>query len=161
MRLLALLAFTLCACDCGGGTPECAGPADCPSTHDCVTGAGGKKLCLRREPPDASEEPDPDLDASTPYYCDEVKPILDRTCLDNCHGATHDGSNDGTFRLDMYAQPDGGAGAFARAARVKFRIWDLKNMPPPISSSQPTLEERRRVAIWAKRGAPLCADAGS
>ncbi len=158
--LLALMfLLSLARCDCGGGKDECAGPADCPSTHECVTGAGGTKRCVLRAEPDA-DVVDPDLDASTAYYCDEVKPILDRTCVSNCHGVSRVGSMDETFQLDVYVQADGGAGAFAKAGRVKYRMADLKNMPPLSSAEQPTALERRRVGVWAKRGAPFCPDAG-
>ncbi|MGQ0505537.1 MAG: hypothetical protein ACT4TC_09470 [Myxococcaceae bacterium] len=159
MRSLFVLIFLLSACDRGGTEDPCVDSGDCASGFACVVGAGARRICVRSEGMDPIVEED-DPDASTPYYCDEVQPILNRTCVSTCHGAVRDGSKDDTFRLDVFAQADGGSGAKAKAARIKLRMTDVRTMPPLLEMTQPTLEERTTVGRWARRGALLCADAG-
>ncbi|MGA9521028.1 MAG: hypothetical protein WBV82_06165 [Myxococcaceae bacterium] len=96
---------------------------------------------------------------SGPFYCDEIKPILDTYCA-SCHGASPAGGAPATFRLDVFETMGGVPGAGAKAARVKARASDSKTMPPP-SSPQPTSEELALLAAWAQAGAPECQGSGS
>lgn len=91
-----------------------------------------------------------------PWYCREVKPILDSYCA-TCHGAPPSGGAPATFRLDVFGTVDGIVGAGAKALRIKARAADTRTMPPT-GAAQPTDAERAVLAAWANAGAPECED---
>ncbi len=94
-----------------------------------------------------------------PFYCDDIKPILDTYCS-SCHGSPPAGGAPATFRLDVFETVGSTPGAGAKAARVKARAVDSKTMPPP-SSPQPTSAELALLSAWAQAGAPECQGSGS
>jgi uncharacterized membrane protein len=137
---------------------RCENVTDCSAGQICVDGA-----CVPRSGKDGGPDAsviDPDADASTPYYCDQIKPILDRTCVLTCHGVDRSDSLNQPFRLDLYVDADGGGGAAALAPRIKVRAFDLATMPPLDARPLPTDDERRLLSIWTKRGALFCSDGG-
>lgn len=159
MRLFGLLQLSLGVVACYPGTDTlvskpCASDRDCPDEfYRCiVTRVDGNKTCEVIFPPKPIEPSGTSSGAIT--YCKDIKPILDRTCVATCHGATTSGSGLSNFRLDFYVDPTGAIeGAKDRAARIKARTTVSKDMPPP-SSAAPTEDERTLVGRWADEGAP-------
>ena len=94
-------------------------------------------------------------------YCNNVKPILDRTCVSNCHGADHTVSGRADFRLDRYETVGAVKGAFEFKDRIDARTKD-DSMPPigDMVSPRPSQEERALLDAWFKGGGLQC-DAGS
>lgn len=88
-----------------------------------------------------------------PDYCNDVKPIIDRTCVSNCHGSDNSGSSQ-PYRLDKYNDPAGGC--FEKADRIKARV-NSDDMPPPAPANpRPTAAERALVIRWVNTGATFC-----
>lgn len=154
---------------------QCQQDADCPEGLACVMSPQGIKTCGGYSPAPAPSPGDPTnggqtptagsdagTDAGTntggtgPFYCTDVKPILDTYCA-SCHGSPASGGAPSTFRLDVFATTGGLPGAQAKAGRIKARAADFPSMPPA-SSPQPSAGERSLLAAWANAGAPECAD---
>jgi hypothetical protein len=152
---------------------RCLSQFDCPS--DLYCGAGG--TC---EPELTLAKPDSGF-TGEPFYCKDVKVVLDRTCLYNCHGVIRADSLRYDFRLDYYEKPgpgcgplndgglpDGGCpdGAKAVAADIARMTFTFQSMPPPCLTAPgcrefPTQGERRLLDAWVKAGAPWCDDGGT
>lgn len=186
LQALILAASTVIAAGCFIDAGSFAGKScetsnDCPSPYTCVqvriggrtcelvhgleggsygTGTGGGSGAGGGGP---SRNPD---------YCHDVKPILDRTCISNCHGLAMD--YPGTrqdFRLDYYA-PSGantlpgakakavGAGCVAGVNCIKTRVSD-DTMPPASATPRPSSAERSLIIKWVNTGATECNDSGS
>ncbi len=95
-----------------------------------------------------------------PDYCHDVKPILDRTCVANCHGPDISGGGGNTFRLDQYSVAVVG-GAFEKRARVQARV-SADDMPPPgPANPRPTAAERALVIRWVTTGGENCRGGGT
>ncbi|MFZ5469163.1 MAG: hypothetical protein ACOZIN_06945 [Myxococcota bacterium] len=175
--LSGFVAGCLIATDDYAGKP-CESDEDCPrhtradgtveSFYTCVVyRADGFKSCEVIFPP----RPVLTGGAFPPTYCSHVKPILDRSCLANCHSTTDtSGSQRDDFVLDRYDGVAGKNGAKAMAARIKLRTVDCANsatlpgcengpMPPP-GGTTPTPEEMQVLTLWAGGGAPY-ADGGT
>src|SRR5439155_21909941 len=94
------------------------------------------------------------------YYCDTVKPILDSTCISNCHGLTPTftvTSGQISFRLDVYSNPAGPqVGAYEKKERIKYRAAQLKDMPPVGTTPMPTDTQRQQLQQWVDTGAQYC-----
>lgn len=156
-----LLAAVLVAAGCIISQDElagraCAFDADCPQSYACV-GPEGLRTCEVLYPPSTSSTDGGTPDAGpAPTYCKEVQPILEASCVSNCHGAVITGSGQTGFRLDYY-EADAGQpkGAKDMAARIKARAFDQRTMPPG-GSPAPTDAERAVLARWATAGAPFC-----
>ncbi len=153
----------------------CGDDTQCPDYYRCVQlGPTQSKTCEVNFP---SKYQPPVVDAGTrdagrvvtPFYCNEVKPLLDMYCTANCHGADTTGSLNDTFRLDYYTPPAGGKGAFAMASRIKIRTTDLATMPPAVDlmgNPVPMIPDAGRLVLsnWVLAGAPFCntgTDAGT
>lgn len=161
--LAAALAGLAAGCVIGVGSFEgksCNTSADCPEPYVCASVRGPAGTCelLRLPRPfDAGEEVPVD-------YCHDLKPILDRSCVSNCHNASPSyAGSPTTFRLDIYAPLDGGVpGAAGFSGRIQARVSD-DSMPPP-NAKHPdggaiprvTTPERLLVARWTRSGAPFC-----
>jgi len=145
----------------------CSDDSDCPSLYACSsTGVEGQRTCEVRYPP-AQASTDGGVDAGpVPTYCKDIEPILAASCVSTCHGADTSGSQVATFRLDYY-EPTGNdvPGARSKAARIKARAFDSRDMPPsnsPGTVTRPTDAQRALIARWVAGGAPFCdADGGT
>ncbi|MCP3103417.1 hypothetical protein LZ198_31495 [Myxococcus sp. K15C18031901] len=137
----------------------CSEDSDCPSLYACTGGSvEGQRTCEVVYPPVASAS-DGGADAGTvPTYCADIEPILAASCVSTCHGADTSGSQVSNFRLDYYEPTGNGVpGAKARAARIKARAFDSRDMPPSTSAvARPTDAQRALIARWVAGGAPYC-----
>ena len=174
MKRLAALAVAACAlvvagCFIGAGSfagKGCDTNNECPDPYTCVQVRPGGRTCelvhglsggSRGTGGGSGAGGGPVLN---PDYCDDVKPILDRTCLVNCHGVAMD--YPGTrkdFRLDYYVLDGGLPGAKVKAVAIKGRVVD-DSMPPSGPSPRPTSAERSLILKWVNTGAGECNDAG-
>ncbi|MGA9519867.1 MAG: hypothetical protein WBV82_00300 [Myxococcaceae bacterium] len=136
---------------------SCMTDLDCPGTYAClVTGLEGARTCqaLVFGGPSDPEGPAP----GTPYYCEEIKPILDTYCT-ACHGSNRTASGLQTMRFDQYDNDaEGVLGAKAAALRIRVRTSDFADMPPKTFAQQPSDAERAAVKRWEAAGAPRCED---
>lgn len=152
------------------GAP-CITDLDCPTGHACLTTQStGERSCEPFTPFQLVDGTNPDGGTTggggggggggtqtTPYFCKEVKPILDTYC-NACHGTNRVASGIDTIRFDMYQDDEEGRrGAYASAVRIKARMVDFKDMPSA-SSPQPSDEQRAIVGRWVNAGAPYCDD---
>jgi hypothetical protein len=154
--LAAVAAAGLSGCFIEAGSilgKQCRTTVDCPEPSVCVAArSDGARTCeLLRGPDEAPPS------GGGPYdYCKDVKPLLDKSCVANCHGTDTTGSSQPAFRLDFYAFDSGfPLGAFAKAARVRVRIA-AGDMPPATFSPKLTTEEQQIVTRWVDLGAPEC-----
>ncbi len=154
----------------------CSEDSQCPDFYRCVAGPSpGVKICEVTFPsryvPPTPDAGTPDAGA-TPYYCTEVAPLLNQYCVSSCHGQDTRNSGRADFRLDYYAGPDGGGGAYAQAINVKRRVAETPSNPmPPLLDlmANPVLQipdaGRLVLSRWVLAGAPYCrtssADAGT
>ena len=132
---------------------QCKTNVDCSDPYVCVAARpNGARTCELLRGPD--EQPP---GGGGPFdYCRDAKPLLDKSCVANCHGVDTTGSNQGTFRLDFYAFDSGyPLGAFAKAARIRIRVAD-DSMPPVGFSPRLSVEERQVVTRWVDFGAVEC-----
>jgi hypothetical protein len=156
-------ALALAACTLSTGTfagKTCDTNVDCPQPYVCAMVRPEGRTCELLRGPDTY---DPLGDVPTDY-CHDVKPILDRTCLANCHGS--DMSYVGapkTFRLDVYGMTGALAGAGAVASDINERMQQDTMPPQGLGLARPTLAEKAIVLRWSNTGAAECigADAGS
>jgi hypothetical protein len=155
------IAVLAAACTLGTGTfagKTCSTNVDCPSPYVCAQVRPGERTCELLQ---GVEVFDPA--AAVPAdYCHDVKPVLDRTCIVNCHGEVKDypGSPPG-FRLDRYETVGTVLGAGAKAGTIKLRV-DQDTMPPMEPSlMRPTQAEKLILTRWVNAGAPQCLDGGS
>jgi hypothetical protein len=139
---------------------QCKTQVDCIEPYVCVQARpNGQRTCELLRGPDSTPP-----GGGTPVdYCHDVKPLLERSCVANCHGIDTTGSSQTTFRLDAYAF-DGGfpLGAFAKATRIRTRVSD-DSMPPTTFSPRLSVEERQKMTRWVDLGAVEClsSDGGS
>ncbi len=140
---------------------SCENATDCPLPYVCVVArpAAGRtcEVLLLPEIADAG----PGLGEVT--YCRDAKPILDRTCVNNCHGVDSSGSGRTDFRLDYFESAPGGLfGAKDLAPRIKERVSNPASpMPPQGTVPSPTDAERQVLIAWVRAGAQFCSDAGT
>jgi hypothetical protein len=163
MRAARVLGMGFAACTLDTGTfagKTCDTNVDCPQPYVCAMVRPEGRTCELLRGVDTY---DPSNDVPTDY-CHDVKPILDRTCVSNCHGA--DMSYVGvptTFRLDVYAT-DGGLvfGAGAMAPNINNRMQQGTMPPAGLGLPVPTPAEKTIVLRWANTGAAEClgADGG-
>src|SRR5712692_10166463 len=125
----------------------CQVASDCPSSHTCVPAT--QASCLP-----ASQRCCQPLSAATPFYCSDVKTILDSYCVSTCHGEINTGSGQTTFRLDYYELDGGLPGARVQAPRIKARAADQKTMPP-VGVAAPFDSQRATLGRWVDQGAPF------
>jgi hypothetical protein len=155
--LAAVAAAGLSACFIEAGSlagKECRTAVDCFDPYVCVAArANGRRTCELLRGPDEA----PPGGGGGPYdFCKDVKPLMDKSCVANCHGIDTTGSSQPSFRLDQYSFSSGfPLGAFAKAARVRARISD-DSMPPAGFTPRLTTEERQVVTRWVDLGAPEC-----
>ena len=97
-----------------------------------------------------------------PDYCTEIRPIMLTDCLGTCHGSQMGYPNSPPgFRLDYYEPPtlaDGGLGVpgvKAKAAQIKKRAYDDRDMPPVDFPIMPTVAQRQLIDKWVRMGFPL------
>ncbi len=95
--------------------------------------------------------------ALDPDYCTDAKPILDRTCVSNCHGSDTSGSSQ-PYRFDKYSDTKGGS--FEKKERIAARVMSDDMPPSSPANPRPTAAERTLLIRWAKKGVE-CNDAGS
>lgn len=160
---MAALALSACFIDAGSfAGKECQTNVDCPPPWVCAQvgrrpSQPGFRSCELLRGPDAA----PPSSGGPADYCHDAKPLLDKTCVANCHGADTSGSSQTAFRLDAYAF-DGGfpQGAGDKALRIKLRVAD-DSMPPVGFTPRLTTAERDLLVHWADLGAPECLDGGT
>lgn len=158
---LALAASAVVAAGCFIDAGSFAGKGcdtnnDCPQPYACAQVRPGGRTCELVHGLESSGGP-----LLNPDYCDDVKPILDRTCLSNCHGVTMDYPGTRTdFRLDYYARDGGLPGAEAKALAIKVRVTDDTMPPAGPANPRPTSAERSLILKWVNTGAGECNDAG-
>ncbi len=136
---------------------SCMTDLDCPGAYACVlTGLEGARTCQALTQQAAPPE---EVIPGTPYYCKEIKPILDTYCND-CHGSNRTGSGIQTMRFDQYEDDDaeGVMGAKSSALRIRVRTSDFTDMPLKSFGLQPSDAERAAVKRWEAAGAPRCDD---
>ena len=164
LSIVCLLALAL-AGGCGLGTAEFAGKGcdnanDCPPPYVCALARPGQgRTCELLPLPLRSDAGSTPIGPS-PDYCHDAKPILDRSCVRNCHGADTSGSLQTTFRLDQYDDLGAVAGAKSKADRIKVRISEGSMPPPTDAGYEPTDAERALISKWVTRGAQECLDGG-
>lgn len=160
MKRFTYLVLVMAGCSLGTGTfagKTCDTNVDCPAPYACAQVRPGERTC---ELVRGVETFDPSAD-NPATYCD-VKPILAKSCVSNCHGTDmqYPGSPPG-FRLDVYSTGTVLPGAGAKAADIYRRSQD-DTMPPGGVVPRTTLAERGLLLRWVNSGAPDCvADAGS
>ena len=167
MRASLLVAAALgvvgAGCFIGAGSfagKGCESNNDCPEPYVCAQVRGSGRSCELVHKIDIGggtggggmvSNDDPD-------YCVDAKPILDRTCVSNCHGSDTTGSSQ-PYRFDKYSDPAGGS--FEKALRIKARVT-VDDMPPSgPANPRPTAAERALLIRWVNTGAAFCNDAGS
>ena len=162
--LLPSVALLVVAAGCFIGAGSFAGKGcdsnnDCPEPYVCAQVRGSGRSCELLHKIDigggtgggSATNLDPD-------YCVDARPILDRTCVSNCHGADTSGSSQ-PYRFDKYTDPAGGS--FEKALRIKARVT-VDDMPPSgPANPRPTAAERALLIRWVNTGAAFCNDAGS
>lgn len=153
-----MFGFAATGCVLGTGNfagKSCTDNTDCPSPYVCaLVRADGPTCELVRGVDFGQVKPTKAVD-----YCHDVKPILDKSCVSNCHGADTSQSSRSDFRLDGYAFTASVQGAFAFAARIKVRTQE-DSMPPVGITPRTTQDERLTIANWVAAGAPECLDGG-
>jgi hypothetical protein len=156
----AAMVAVACTLDIGDFTGKtCATANDCPADYVCVNVRPGVgSTCELLALPDFADGGSGGPPAD---YCHDVKPILDRSCVSNCHGADTTGSQIDRFRLDFYEAQGSVQGAKEQAANIQKRTA-ADTMPPPGSPEPRTnLEERALIKRWVESGTPFCLDAGT
>lgn len=161
MRRFAIVAASaLIAGGCFLGAGSFAGKGcdsnnDCPDPYVCAQVRGSGRSCELVHKIVIGGGTGGGAAAGDPDYCHDARPILDRTCVSNCHGTDNSGSGL-PFRLDQYTHPLGGA--FEKALRVKARVT-VDDMPPSgPANPRPTALERALLIRWVNTGALLCND---
>jgi hypothetical protein len=135
---------------------SCVRAEDCPPPWTCAPLRPGRgRTCeLLPEPYPAVVEP---LDGGGGTYCHDAKPIFDLHCT-ACHNRL---LTQGEVRLDVYSLPGPIRGSREAAPLIKFMAYDTRQMPPSSgSTSFPTDDQRRTLALWVLGGAVEC-DAGT
>ena len=163
MRLSVFSAAVLLSSGCflGAGSmagKTCESNVDCADPLVCAQVRGTARTCefLRGVDPGPGSPPV----AVVPIdYCHHIKPILDRTCIANCHGADMTRGTTG-FRLDAYEFTDGTPGAFAKADRIRERTADDSMPPVNPANPRPDAGERALIGKWISGGRVFCFDAG-
>jgi len=159
----AALLLTICTGSCNLGTGVFAGKScktnvECPDPYVCAMVRPEGRTCeLLR----GVETFDPSSD-NPAYYCGEVKAILDKHCVSNCHGQQRDypGTMALNFRLDVYQTGTVIPGAFEKAMNINNRI-QADTMPPMVMGyTRATAVEKTVILRWVNSGAPEC-DGGS
>src|SRR5207253_2108585 len=116
---------------------------DCPAPYVCAQVRPGGRTCELLHGIDPSTSGGSGGGGGVnlpPDYCKNVKPILDNSCVSNCHGPDHTGSGL-SFRFDVYSLGGNPLGAFEKAMDIKARVTD-DSMPPFGSMPRPTMDER-------------------
>ena len=161
MGSAAVVAVAACSIEAGDlAGKQCKTTVDCADPYVCVQARpNGQRTCELLRGPDSAPP-----GGGGPFdYCKDVKPLLDKSCVANCHGVDTTGSSQTTFRLDQYVFDSGfPLGAFAKASRIRIRVSD-DSMPPANFSPRLSVEERQIVTRWVDLGAPEClgADGGT
>lgn len=163
MRWAGFIALLAAACSLGTGSfagKTCKSNVECPDPYVCaLVRPEGRSCELVR----GVETFDPSGD-NPATYCD-VRPVLERSCISNCHGSAMDyPGTPRTFRLDRYEKIGAIFGAGDKAFNINDRIQ--KDTMPPVDQTalpRPTNMEKGIVLRWLNSGAPNCpsADAGS
>ena len=159
-RAWAAAAAALAASACFIEAGDLAGK-ECTTNVDCLA----PYVCIQRPPnsrPSRSCELLRGVETAAPGgggtydYCHDVKPLLDKSCVANCHGTDTSGSSQVSFRLDAYGFDSGfPLGAFAKASRIRARV-QTDDMPPASFSPRLSADERAIVTRWVDLGAPDC-----
>lgn len=164
MRALLLVCLCLvgaAGCFIGAGSfagKGCESNNDCPEPYVCAQVRGSGRSCELVHRIEIAGSGGAGGSNANPDYCADAKPILDRTCVSNCHGTDTSGSSL-PFRLDKYSDPAGGS--FEKALRIKARVT-VDDMPPSgPANPRPTAAERALLIRWVNTGATFCNDAGS
>lgn len=140
------------------GSP-CDTDLDCPGAYTCkALGIDGHRTCQSLTRAEEELPPGELPPAGTPYYCAEVKPLLDQYC-NSCHGSNRTPSGIQYMRFDQWHDDaDGTMGAKASSVRIRVRTFDFKDMPPAAFPMKPTDAEREIIKRWEAAGAPNCED---
>ncbi|MBK7860205.1 MAG: hypothetical protein IPJ65_16645 [Archangiaceae bacterium] len=167
-----LIAVLGAACTLGTGTfagKTCSTNVDCPDPYVCAQVRPEGRTCeLIR----GAEIYDPNSGTGgggggtrKTDYCHDVKPIVDRSCVADCHGPTM--TFPGTpknFRLDVWTTGTVLPGVKDKAFNINDRI-SKDTMPPsnadPGTYPRPTAAERLTVSKWYSSGATECDDGGT
>ncbi len=156
--VVALIAGAGAGCFVNAGSfagKGCDSNNDCPDPYVCAQVRGSGRSC---ELVHKIEIGGGSMQTGDPDYCRDAKPILDRTCVTNCHGTDNSGSGL-PFRLDVYSHPSGGS--FEKALRIRARVTTDDMPPSGPANPRPSAAERALVIRWVNTGAKQCNDAGS
>lgn len=162
-----VLLGVLAGCFIGAGSfagKGCDSNNDCPEPYVCAQVRGTGRSCelvhdIDIGIPAAGGGGGGGVVNVDPDYCHDAKPILDRTCVSNCHGTDNTAGGGNTFRLDQYTVPVVG-GAFEKAARVKARVTTDDMPPTGPNNPRPTASERTLLIRWVNTGATNCRSSG-
>lgn len=164
MRALLFVCLALlgvgAGCFIGAGSfagKGCDSNNDCPEPYVCAQVRGTGRSCELVHKIDIGGTGGGTNNAN-PDYCVDAKPILDRTCVSNCHG-TDTSASSLPFRFDKYTDPAGGS--FEKAQRIKARVTTDDMPPSGPANPRPTPAERALLIRWVNSGAAFCNDAGS
>lgn len=181
MRTLVLTStlFSLTGCLVGDVSilgKHCSDDLDCPAGYACAVQSGAPGACVPEDlvtsvgeegdggtstgSGDGGEPPLKPVDPNNstgPFYCTDVKPLLDLHCA-SCHTSPSAGGAPSSFRLDYYAPEDasGLPGAYAKALRIVARVTAPSGQMPP--SGPLSAADQATLAAWVEAGAPECAD---
>jgi len=141
----------------GTATP-CGEDTDCPGTHRCVTLSADTRVCELIYPPRDTSAGNTDAgtpDAGpVPTWCNDVQPLMNKTCVASCHGEVNRDSGKKDFRLDRYETVGGVLGAKDKAERIKVRAVEQRSMPP--SAPYFSTAEQTVLLRWIAAGTPEC-----
>lgn len=157
----AALVVAASGCFIGAGNEvgkTCETNVDCAHPLVCAQVRGTTRTCELLRGPDPGEGTPPSM-VRPIDYCHDVKPIIDRTCIANCHGADMTRGTTG-FRLDQYEFGDGTPGVFAKGERVRERTADDSMPPVNPANPRPDASERALIGKWVAGGKVFCFDAG-
>ena len=161
---LAAITFVMSAAGCfiGAGSfagKNCDSNIDCPDPYVCASVRAGGRSCELLHGIDLTSNGSGGGGGTTvPDYCHDVKKILDRSCISNCHGMDTTGSGL-PYRYDVSSLGGTPPGAFEVSDTIKTRVSD-DSMPPFGSMPRPTPAERAIVLRWVNTGAKECSDGG-
>ena len=164
---LAMIGLVAASCSIGAGSfagKACENSNDCPAPFVCAQVRPGPRTCELVHGIDlgsggGSGGTGGSGGSNPPDYCHDVKKILDRTCVSNCHGVDNTGSGL-SDRFDVYSLGGSPPGAYELATTIKDRVASGSMPPFGANNPRPTPDERTILIRWATTGAAKCFDGG-
>lgn len=149
--IFSSLSLLLLSCTLGAGNfagKTCNNNNDCPEPYVCAQVRVVGRTCELVNGVDVPEV------TGGGNYCGEVKKVLDRTCVSNCHGTDTSGSGL-PLRFDVYTLGGDPPAAFEAHKQIAARVG-AGTMPPRSAPEQLKPDERQLLIRWAAGGAPFC-----